>query len=147
MLSVRNTHSLNAYTGWTNRAGAVQACLQYGFIPMKNADCAQALLTRTAGQIWNKGVIHTAHRLNYCLMFRVERNRTLAHPRAGEWGKPQYLSNSSPTRFYDGNTDRSGYGYWPRHGLFTLKHVRVPLFCDAQGRVFRRVYQPLVAVD
>jgi hypothetical protein len=147
MLSVRNTHSLNLYTGWTNRTGAVQACLQYGFIPMKNADCAQALLTRTAGQIWNKGVIHTAAGLGYCLMFRVERNRTLAHPRAGEWGKPQYFSDDSPTRPYDGNTDRSGYGYWLRDGGFTLKHMRVPLFCNAQGLVFRRVYQPLVSVD
>jgi hypothetical protein len=114
---------------------------------MKNADCAQELLARSAGQIWDKGVIHTADRLGYCLMFRVERLRTIAHPRAGAWGRPQSLSNSSPTRRYDGTTERSGYGRWPRDGLFTLEHVRVPLFCDGQGRVFRLVYQPLVPID
>jgi hypothetical protein len=65
---------------------------------MKNADCAQELLARSAGQIWDKGVIHTADRLGYCLMFRVERLRTLAHPRAGAWG----TASDAPIRRHHG---------------------------------------------
>jgi hypothetical protein len=140
MLSVQNTQALNAFTGWTNRTGAARACLKFGFLPMKNAACAQQLLERGAGQIWDKSVINNAAKWGYCLMFHVDRDRTLAHPLAGRWGKPQYSPDNSLTRRSGLAGSTSGYGHW----LFGLSKWRVPLFCDARGQVWAQAYQPLV---
>lgn len=146
MLSVSRTAALNASTGWTSDlSGAAQACLAYGFIPMKNADCAKELLKRSAAQVWDKSVVDFAAKDGSCLMFRVDRVFSIRHPRAGKWGKPEYSTLRSGVRPYNGSsTNESGYGYWSRGAIHRW---RVPLFCDENGRVYRQVYQPLVAVD
>jgi hypothetical protein len=135
MLSVRNTRWLNNSQPWGTLSGAATACLRYGFLPMKNADCAKKLLQKGAGQIWNKSVINNAAKFGDCLMWEVERNRTLKHPLAGEWGKPIYRTLDSLVKPYNGNARFTGYGTWG--------NKRVPLFCAANGTVYGEVWRSL----
>lgn len=80
-------------------------------------------------------------------MFRVDRDTSLRHPRAGEWTAPQYHTTDSIVRPYNGHLDVSGYGAWVKDGLkasLTADRWRIPLFCDANGRVFGRINQRTV---
>jgi hypothetical protein len=136
MLSVRQTQLLNQERKWTNLDGALQWCLKYGVIPMKNKDCAKKLVDQSFVYVWDKSVINNAAKLGNCLMFQTERNRTLRHPRAGEWTKPIYRTLDSLVKPYNGNARVSGWGTWGKW--------RVPLVCENNGLVYGRVWQSLV---
>jgi Bacterial Ig domain len=133
ILSVARTEALNGLTRWTNLSGAANACLKFGFIPLKNADCAKKLLNKSFFYAWDKSVVSNAAKLKYCVMFRVDRNRSLSHPRAGEWGKPEYRILDSLVKPFNGNQRQSGWGTWGKW--------RVPLFCESDGRVWAKVNQ------
>jgi Tol biopolymer transport system component len=143
MLNVATTVQFNSLTGWADLQGAYQVCLKYGLIPLKNSDCAKNLLKSGFSSVWNKSVINNAAMFGDCLMFRVSRHRTLRHPFAGVWGKPEYATLDSLVKPYDGDVAVTGYGTWQK-GL--TGHWRVPLFCNNDNNVYRLVNQPLTEV-
>lgn len=145
MLSPDRTVKLNRATGWTDLPGARTACLEYGFLPMKNADCAKALLAHGAGAIWDKSIVRAAADNGECLLFEVRRNRTWTGRRRGAWGKPVYETVNSRTTPYDVENPRyTGHGKWTKGFSGTWQ---VPLFCGANGLVYRKINQDLVEFD
>jgi Bacterial Ig domain len=136
IVSVARTRQLNALKPWTNLSGATDACIKFGFIPLKNTACAASLFQKGLFHVWDKSVVSNATKLGDCVMFRVDRNRSLRHPLAGEWGKPQYRTLDSLVSPFNGNQRFTGWGTWGKN--------RVPMFCDANGRVWGKVYQPEV---
>jgi hypothetical protein len=85
-------------------------------------------------------VVRNAVRFGDCLLYAVDKNRTLRHPLRGEWTKPIYSTLHSPVKPYTGNPRVSGWGTWSRGFTGT---VRVPLVCGSNGLVYRRVGEPL----
>lgn len=141
MLSVSRTAELNRSTGWFGSIdSAATACFKYGFIPLKNKDCAKELAENSFGAFANKTVIRNAAKFGNCLLYRVARKRTFWHPRAGEWGKPEYHTLNSLTSPFNGNARFTGYGRWAKG--FSGKW-RVPLYCNGDGRVWVKVNEPL----
>jgi hypothetical protein len=135
MLSAANTQALAAQRKWTSLDGATSACLKYGFIPVKNAECGLRLFGKGLAYVADKTIINNAASHGDCLMFEVELNRTVAHPIAGEWTKPFYRTLDSPVWRYNGNLRVSGYGTWGKK--------RVPLYCASNGTVYGRLYTNL----
>ena len=145
MLSVKLTAEFNRDTGWAGSTGNVaRACFKYGLIPLKNAACAKKLGAYFFQSVKTKSVINNAAtiRQGNCLMYRVARRRTLRAPRAGEWGKPEFLPLASVVAPWTGNSALTGYGTWPK-GTFGFGTWRVPLFCDRNGQVQSVVNEPL----
>lgn len=144
MLSVARTYELNASTPWYDLAGAAKACRRFSFSPQKIAvSCAYAVLKFGIDKVWDKGLVSNAVRFGDCVMFRVSRQRSLLHPLEGEWGPPEYHPTDSLVAPYDASRPQtSGYGTWPKR-VFTTARWRVPIFCDAQGKVWVQQWTPL----
>jgi hypothetical protein len=148
MLSVARTAQFNQDKSWTpSISGAAQLCLKYGILPMKNADCAKALLSAGINGLWDGAAIHNAAAFGSCLLYRVARYRTVRHPLAGVWGSPEYHPTESSVTPYNGNPSFTGWATWPKPGvtdIVTGAKWRIPLFCGTKGTVFRNPHLSLV---
>jgi hypothetical protein len=136
LLSVPRTAQFDRDSAWTpSLAQAATLCLKYGLIPLKNADCAQKLLSAGVNGLWDRGSIADAARFGSCLLYRVSRHRTFSHPLAGEWGKPEYHPLDSTVRPWDrALSATTGYAKWKKDGL-TTERWKLPLFCQSGGSV------------
>jgi DNA-binding beta-propeller fold protein YncE len=143
--SAAATRELNQDTSWhPDLLTAGKWCLKYGLLPMKKKQCAEKLIEHGLGFIWNRSVLYNAARFGDCLLTRVGRHRSVSHPLSGTWGKAEYAPDDSLVDRFDGNADFTGLGTWLKGGLLSSARWRVPLFCDANGQVWRKVYQDLV---
>lgn len=142
MLSIARTQDFVQDPGWAlDPTGPSRWCVKYGLLPMKNKDCAKKLIEKGLSFVWDRSVAANAAQFGDCLLVRVSRRRSLRHPLAGVWGKPEYHPLDSLVSPFNGNALVSGYGTWPK-GL--TGRWRVPLVCERNGMVYRHVYQPLV---
>jgi Bacterial Ig domain len=132
LLSVQRTRQLNQLRPWSNLGGAIDSCIKFGFLPLKNAACGASLFKDGLFHVWDKSVVSNAAKFGDCLLFRVDRNRTLRHPIAGEWGKPQYRTLDSLVSPYNGNARVTGWATWGKW--------RVPMWCASNGLVSGKVY-------
>jgi hypothetical protein len=141
MLSVARTREYNALGTWTlTPASALSRCTKFWIVPLKPRDCARALLKGQISATWDKSISSNAAGNGDCLMWRIGRHRTLAHPLAGDWDARDFHPLHSVVRPYTGNTSVSGFGTWTK-GI--TGRWRVPLFCDVNGLVHLNVGEPL----
>jgi Bacterial Ig domain len=142
MLSVARTRAYNNEQSWLpDLRDAARKCAAYLLLPVSNKSCAQKIVASGGGAIWDKSVTRNAANLGQCLLWKVDRNRTLSHPFAGDWGKPQFSTDDSLTNPYSpGTRVKDGYGYW-RKGFSS--RWRIPLFCNSSGLVHKMVHEPL----
>ena len=135
LLSTMETQALNVAIPWLKKPSLSelrQACLPLNPNDITAKNCAQGIAGLEFNHLWNKAIIQTAASYHYCLAFRVARHRTLRHPLAGVWGDPEYDQQHSGITPWQ-NDSVSGWVYW-RKGLTGL--IRVPLFCNADGRTW-----------
>ena len=143
MLSRRRTVELRRADPWSTIQTARRACARFGLLPMPHEECATALHRRRSAAVLDERVIRDAARSRDCLVFQVERKASPRHPLAGTWATvPVYGGALSTVEPYTGRPRSSGFATWTKGVPGTRQ---VPLFCDAAGRVFRRVNQPLSA--
>jgi hypothetical protein len=136
MESLANTAEFNRSTSWVpGLVEAARLCTKYVIVPLKNADCAKKLYSAGINGLWDRGSISSAADQGACLLYRVSRHRTFRHPRAGEWGKPEYHVIDSTVRPFDrANPRTTGWGEWKKDGA-TIDRWKLPLFCDTNGTV------------
>lgn len=125
VLSPRQVHAVNATTPWLSApspGAAARACARL-FRGGGVARCAAGLVSGPLARAGDKQILRVAANGSDCVMYHQELNRTVRHPQAGEWTKPQ----PSPSRSLVG-IDR--WGTWSKGLTGTW---RVPVTCTADA--------------
>jgi hypothetical protein len=144
MQSVATARALDNDTSWVpDLPTAGRWCLKYGILPLGATACAAKLREKGLFYLWDKSVIHNAAKFGDCLLSRIGRHRTVSHPLSGDWAKPEYHTDDSLVTPFDNDTTYTGFGKWWKGSIFSSAKWRVPLFCDAYGRVYRQINQVL----
>ena len=135
VMSPRQVAALNAATPWVTRpsiANATSECAQRGIRGAALAGCIEAL----AGLLYDAGdkqVFRLAANAGACLVFKRTLDRTLRHPRAGEWSKPEFHTTHS-------YLPQGKWGTWPRGATGKW---RLPVSCNARSAL---VFWPMERV-
>lgn len=125
VLSPRQVRAVNATTPWLSApspAAAARACARL-FRGGGVASCAAGLVSGPLVQSGDKQILRVAAGGGDCVMYQQELNRTLRHPQAGEWTKPQF----SPSRSLVGI---NRWGTWSKGLTGTWQ---VPVTCTANA--------------
>ena len=109
------------------------ACAQYGANRTGLAGCAQGLVAGPLFRAGDKQIIRSAAKNGACLIFKQTLDRTLRHPRAGEWSKPEFHGTHSYSRASGG----PGSAASPRSGSSLCRAPVALERADPRGSVSR----------
>jgi hypothetical protein len=122
--------AINAATPWVSRPSAseaAKACYK-AFARGGVQKCVTGLLSGPVFRAGDKQIIRIAAESGYCLLFRQDLNRTVRHPVAGEWTKPEYHQIHSLL-------GQGKWGTWSK-GLTGTWQVPVSCTADAAWKYF-----------
>jgi hypothetical protein len=135
VMSPPQVGALNATTPWVTRPSvnkATSECVQRGITGKGLAGCVEGL----AGLLFDAGdkqVIRLAANAGACLVFKRTLDRTLRHPRAGEFSDPEFHTTHS-------YLPQGKWGTWQRGATGKW---RLPVSCNARSALVRWPMDPV----
>lgn len=120
VLSPAQVRVLNAATPWVSRPSAGEAARKCALL-FRGGGIARCIAGMTAGALFRSGdkqIIRVAAQDGDCLLFKQDLNRTLRHPLAGAWTRPDFHPIHSYLR-------KGTMGTWSKW--------QVPVSCNANA--------------